>query len=512
MKEASSARETRRTGGARNFHPPKKAKTLTPNETMEPEIAAAAHPSDEHTREHQQETGLTESGHEGHDHAHEGHTHAAQPTLNPELMREIAVEVDADTVSKAFRTVIKKYQKLARIPGFRVGKVPEQVIKNRFAKEVRQEVLEALVSERFRQSLESEELQPVSEPQLTNLMLVDGQPLKFTAAFEVLPRVDISGYDSVSVQKPDATLTDDEYKAELARVMDQHATVETVEEERAMADGDWAEIEFTGHIQELAETVSEEGLESKDEPEEITGEDVLIEVGGVNTLPAFSDALRNRKVGDEMELEVSYPADFGEPRLAGQTVKYDVKVKALKKKTYPEKDEEFAKQLGNYESWDDFESKLREMVAGRKSSSLVTAAKDKMIGDWIERFQFPVPETFVQQQIDARLDRGLRALAQQGMSADDMRKLNFVQLRAAQRDQAVAEVKASLLLDRIADAEGIDVDEDEMERELLMASLQAREPIETLRQRFAQDGTLGRIREQMRREKTGTAVYEKLAQ
>lgn len=484
---------------------------------MEPEIAAEAQPSGEHTHEHQQETSLAESGHDSHDHSSEDHspagnTHAAQPTLNPELMREIAVEVDADTVSKAFRTVVKKYQKLARIPGFRIGKVPEQVIKNRFAKEVRQEVLEALVSERFRQSLESQELQPISEPQLTNLMLVDGQPLKFTAAFEVLPKLDISGYDTVSVQKPDATLTDDEYTAELARVMDQHATVETVEEERAMADGDWAEIEFTGHIQELAQTVGEEGLENKQKPEEITGEDVLIEVGGVNTLPAFSDALRSRKVGDEMELEVSYPADFGEPRLAGQTVKYDVKVKALKKKTYPEKDEEFAKQLGNYESWDDFESKLREMAGGRKSSSLVTAAKDKMIGDWIERFQFPVPETFVQQQIDARLDRGLRALAQQGMSSDDMRKLNFAQLRAAQREQALAEVKASLLLDRIADAEGIDVGEDEMERELLMASLQAREPIETMRHRFAQDGTLDRIREQMRREKTGTAVYEKLAQ
>lgn len=480
---------------------------------MDPEIAAEMQPSTEHVQQPTGETSVATTGHEDHVHSAEGHTHthAPQPTLNPELMREIAVEVDADTVSKSFRTVVKKYQKLARIPGFRVGKVPEQVIKNRFAKEVRQEVLEALVSERFRQTLAEQKLQPISEPQLTNLMLVDGQPLNFTAAFEVLPTVDITGYDSTNVEKPDASLTDDEYKAELARVMDQHATVETVEEDREMHDGDWAEIEFKGRIQEFAQTVGEEGLENKQEPEEITGEDVLIEIAGVNTLPAFSDALRGRKVGDEMELEVAYPADFGEPRLAGQTVKYDVKVKALKKKSYPDKDEDFAKQLGEYENWDDFESKLREMAAGRKRNSLVTAAKDKMIGDWIERFHFPVPETFVQQQIDARLDRGLRALAQQGMSAEDMRKLDFAQLRAAQRDQAVAEVKASLLLDRIADAEGIEVSEDEIERELLMASLQAREPIETMRQRFVQDGTLDRIREQMRREKTGTAVYEKLA-
>ena len=134
-----------------------------------------------------------------------------------------------------------------------------------------------------------------------------------------------------------------------------------------------------------------------------------------------------------------------------------------------------------------------------------------MLGEMIARFQFPVPESFVQQQIDARLDRGLRALAQQGMSSDDMRKLDFNRLRSAQRDQAIAEVKASLILDRLAELEAIEVSEDELERELMMASLQAREPLDTLRARMTEDGTIDRMREQMRREKTGTVVYERLA-
>jgi len=471
--------------------------TLTPNETLEANDTAEAQPSTEQT---------TELSHQ-HTHDHEGHTHDAQPTLNPELMREIAVEVDADTVSKAFRTVIKKYQKLARIPGFRVGKVPETVIKSRFAKEVRQEVLDELVSNRFRAAIEEQKLSPISQPQLTNLMLVDGQPLQFKAAFEVLPEITIEGYDSVTVTKPDSALTDAEFNAELARVMDAHGTVESVDEDRELVDGDWAEIEFTGQVQELAQVIGEEPTPT----EPITGEDVLIEVGGANTLAAFSEALRGKKVGQEMDFEVTYPAEFGEPRLAGQTVKYDVKVKTLKKKTYPEKDEEFAKQLGDYENWADFETKLREHADGRKKDSVVNAAKDKMVGAMIEKFQFPVPESFVQQQIDARLDRGLRALAQQGMTAEDMRKLDFNRLRAAQRDQAVQEVKASLILDRIAAHESIDVSDDEMEREMLMASLQAREPLETLRERMLKDGSMERMREQMRREKTGTILFEKLA-
>lgn len=478
--------------------------TLTPNETIETENAAETQPSVAETHEHS-----LEHDHAGH--SHEAHTHDIQPTLNPDLIREVGVEVDADTVSKAFRSVIKKYQRLARIPGFRVGKVPETVIKNRFAKEVRQEVLDQLVSERFRQTIVEQKINPISQPQLTNLMLVDGQPLQFKAAFEVLPEFDVAGYDSVAVHKPEAELTEAEYQAELTRLMDAHGTVEPVDEDRELHDGDWAEIQFKGTVQDLAQKVGEQGVENADETEEITGEEVLIEIGGANTLPAFSDALRGRKVGQEMDFEVTYPKNFGEPRLAGQTVKYDVTLKALKKKTYPEKDEEFAKQLGNYENWGDFETKLREMAAGRKKESVENAAKEKLVSELIEKYQFPVPETFVQQQIDARLDRGLRALAQQGMTADDMRKLDFQRLRAAQRDQAVGEVKASLILDRIAEAEGVHVTDDEMERELLMASLQAREPIESLRDRMAKDGSIERMREQMRREKTGTVLYEKLA-
>ena len=451
-----------------------------------------------------------EQAHAGHDHSHEhaGHTHGPQPTMNPELMREISVEVDADTVKKAFRAVYKKYSRLARIPGFRVGKVPEGVIRNRFAKEVRQEVLDELVSQRFQAQLAEEKIQPVSQPQLTNLMLLEGQPLQFKAAFEVLPAVDIAGYESTPVTKVDSSLSDAEYDAEMARILDQHATVETIEEDRPLVDGDWAEIQFTGDVQPPPEGKTQD----PELAEPITGEDVLIQVGGSNTLAAFTEALRGRKVGDEMDFEVTYPDDFGEPRLAGQTVKYNVTLKALKKKTYPEKDEEFARQLGGYESWEDFEKNLRDMAAGRKKSSVEAQAKEDMVTAWIERFQFPVPETFVQAQIDARLDRGLRALAQQGMTADDMRKLDFARLRDAQRDQAVSEVKASLILDKVAEAEGITVADDELERELLMLSIQSREPLDTLRDRMAKDGSIERMREQMRREKTATAVYEKLAQ
>jgi trigger factor len=427
-------------------------------------------------------------------------------------MREIEVEVPADEVSKTYKTVTKRYQKLARIPGFRAGKVPESLIRSKFAKELRQEVLEALVSERFRTAITEQKLRPVSEPQLLDLQLNDGEPLRFKAAFEVLPEFDVAGYDSVQVAKPNVELTEDEYENELSRLMDSQATVETVEEDRPLGGGDWAEIEFRGEIKPLAHTVTEDGVEATGpQVAPVTGEDVLIEIDGKNTLPAFNDALRGAKPGQELTFEVVYPADFGERRLAGQTVSYDVTVKAIKKKTFPERDAELAKQLGGNETWEEFEAQLRERAGRRKRESLETDVKNKMLDELIGRYHFPVPESFVQQRVDARLERGLRALAQQGMKPEDMRKLDFGRLRAAQRDEAEREVRASLVVDKIADAENISIADEELDHEVMMLSLQTREPYEALRERLSKDGGLARLREEMRREKTSTVLYEKLA-
>jgi len=468
-------------------------------------MEARADRGHEHEDEH-------EHGHEhGHEDGHE-HGHEHGPSLNPALTREIAVEAPADEVAKAYRTVIKRYQKLARIPGFRAGKVPESLVRSKFAKELRDEVLQALVSERFRQAIVEQKLQPVSEPQLLDLQLTDGEPLRFKAAFEVLPEFDVAGYETVRVARPQTELTDEEFEEELGYILDSQATVETVEEERALAEGDWAEIQFRGEIKPLAQTVTEEGVTSTTPAEApIRGDDVLIEIGGKNTLAAFNDALRGTRVGQERKFEVEYPKEYSEKKLAGQTVGYDVTVKAIKRKTFPVRDAELAKQLGNSASWEEFEKQLRERVNRQKRESLEARARNKMLDEVVSRHSFPVPESLVQQRVDARLERGLRALAQQGMRADDMRKLDFVRLRAAQRDEAEREVRASLVVDRIAEIENVTVSDEELNQEVLVLSMQTREPYETLRERLAKDGGMERLREEMRREKTGRALYEKLA-
>ncbi|MGC2252349.1 MAG: trigger factor, partial [Acidobacteriaceae bacterium] len=441
-----------------------------------------------------------------HDHEHDpNHTHDHGPTLNPECTRQVDVEVAADEVSKAFATVVKQYRRMARIPGFRAGKVPESVIRRKFADQIQQDVLEQILPPHFRAEIEKLGVQPVSQPQVTSMHLVDGEPMRFQAAFEVLPVIDIAGYDQVKVDRPNTNLDDAEFEAELVHLRDSHAIMEPVEEDRPLVDGDFAQIRFTGLVH------AGDGSAEGDAAKPIEGDDATVEIGGPNTVEAFTDALRGAKVGQQMQFEVSYPQDFTEKRLAGNSVAYDVEVKGIRKKILPELDDAFAKQMGEYETIDQFKEKLREHMANDKRRRLESEAKDRLVGSFVERYQFPVPESLLQQQIDARLDRGLRALAAQGMTTEQMRNLDFTRLRTAQRESAMNELRGSLILDRIAAVENIEVADEEMESQLQLLAYQAREPIEVLRKRLTEDGGLTRIREQLRREKTVNQLFERLA-
>ncbi len=441
------------------------------------------------------ETGL-DHDHEGHDHNHEGHNHG--PVLNPECTREMVLDIPEDEVTRAYRSVSANYRKYAKIPGFRAGKVPETVIRRRFAGEIRKEVIDSLLPERFNKAVRDLGIKPVGQPQVTELTVEDGQPLHVKAVFEYIPEFSIEGYRSVIVEKPSVEITEEEYKQEIEQLRESRATVEPVEEDRPLVDGDWAQITYKGQIEGEAEAAP------------IAGEDSLVEIGGKDTVEAFSSALRGAKAGQELKAEVIYPADYAEPKLAGKTVAYEVEVKSIKKRTVPELSDDFAKELGAYESLADLETRVREHMTFRKKRSVEGETKDRLFAALVERYPFPVPESLVQEQIDARLERGLRALAAQGMDPEQMRKLDFVRLRTAQRDSAIAEVKTTVLLDRIAQEEKITVSDEELDNELQMAALQSREPLDTLKVRLTQDGGIARLREQLRREKTAAALYERL--
>jgi trigger factor len=458
-----------------------------------------------------------DSEHE-HDHAGETHEHTHGPVLNPECTRELMIDVSAEDVSRAWGRVTASYRKYAKIPGFRPGKVPENVIRRRFGAEIRKEVIDTLLPERFNKAVNEQNLRPVGQPQVTDLTLDEGGPLHAKAVFEFIPAFSIDGYKDVTVPKPSGEVTEEEFQHELEHLRESRATVEPVEEDRALKDGDWAQISYKGQIhkgQAEDEPAAAEGEAPAAEPQPaetqpITGEDTLVEIGGKETVEAFTTALRGAKPGQELKVEVIYPADYAQTSLAGKTVVYDVEVKAIKKRTLPELNDDFAKELGHYESYAALETSVREYLSNRKRRNVEAETKDQLFAALTEKFTFPVPESLVQDQVDTRLERGLRALAAQGMQPDQMRKLDFARLRTAQRDSALAEVKTHLILDRIAGEENITVTDEELDNELQIVAIQTREPLDALKVRLTKDGGLARIREQIKRDKTAGILYERL--
>jgi trigger factor len=411
--------------------------------------------------------------------------------------REIAVEIPVEEVNRETASLIQKYQKLARIPGFRRGHVPASIIRQRFAEDLKSDVVEALVPRFFRKEADKQGLIPVSQPQVTDLHLKDNEPLRFKASFEVMPEVKVDGYKELRAEKPEVTVTDEEVEQSLTGVREQHATFTSVDG-RPLADGDYAQVSLDGKPKD-----------GEDKP--VHMDEVLVEIAGKNTMPEFTENLRGTSPGDERVFEVTYAQDASEQRLAGKTFTYTVKVQSIKQKTLPELDDQFATQLGEFKTLDEVRQRIREGMESERKHTAEHQAKDKLVAELVKRSEFEVPEALVDRQIDVRLERGLRALAAQGMKAEDIKKMDLNRLRVGQRDQALQEVKASLLLDKIAEEEKIEVSDEEIDREIDALATQSKQTPEAIRARLTRDGALDRIRNRIRSEKTLEFLYRQSA-
>jgi trigger factor len=426
---------------------------------------------------------------------------ANQPEANKkDTKREISVEIPAAEVARETELQIQRYQKSARLPGFRAGHVPASIIRQRFGEGLKSDVAEALIPKYFRREAEKQGLIPVSQPRVSDLHIHDGEPLRFKASFEVLPEVNVEGYKELRADKPEINVTGEEVEQALNGVREQHATYTTVEG-RTLAQGDFAQASMDGKPKDDADP----------NVKPVHMDEVLIEIGGKNTVPEFTQNLTGASAGEERTFDVVYPEDAPDKRLAGKTFVYTVKINGIKQKSLPELNDDFAKELGEFTSLDQVRKQIRENMEVEQRQTAERFAKDKLVAELVKRNDFEVPESLVDRQIDLRLERGLRALAAQGMKMEEMKKMDLPRLRAGQRDQAVHDVKSSLLLERVADLEKIDVSNDELNQEVESLAKQSKQTSEAVRARLTQDGGLDRIRMRIRSEKTLNFLYHQSA-
>jgi trigger factor len=223
-------------------------------------------------------------------------------------------------------------------------------------------------------------------------------------------------------------------------------------------------------------------------------------VGGANTVPEFSDNLRGAKAGETRSFDVTYPADFGDHRLAGKTLHYDVEVKGIKIKSMPELNDEWVKEMGQegLNTVDELRGRIREGMEHEKKHQAEHRVKDQLLRQLTDKYPLDVPKLLVENAIDQRLERGLRSLIGQGLRAEDIKRMDMSKLREGQREGALRDVRANLLLEKIADLEGIAVSEEDIDREIAAAAQQSKQDPIAVRKQLEQRNGLDGVRSQLR--------------
>lgn len=406
--------------------------------------------------------------------------------------KEMELEIPADKVQAEIEKVAKELARVARIPGFRPGKAPLTLIRRRFASDIRSEVLQSLVPERLEQALEEAKLVPVTRPHLENVDFAESGTVKFKARFEVLPEFELGDYKSLEVEVDSTEVTDADVQAGLEELREHAASFVPVEG-RPIQDGDFAVLKMVGT------PVGGAG-------EPVRKDNALCHVGAEETVPAFSENLRGAQAGDHRRFELHYPDDYPERKLAGKTFQFAVDVVAVRERKLPELNDEFAKETGEAATLDELKASVGKKLEAAGEERQKDQAKNKIVDLLLGRHPFPVPEAMVERQMDARLERAVRRLVAQGMDPRSM-NVDWSALRRGQRDRAEQDVRAELVLDRIASAENIDVTEPELERELQNVAERSGESVAAIRARLTREGAADTMKSKLRSGKTLDWLY-----
>ena len=404
----------------------------------------------------------------------------------------LEISIPVDVVESETSRVVDDIQKRAKLQGFRPGKAPANLIRKQFAGDIRQKVLENLIPVHLQKQLEAENLNAVDTPEITDVHFHDFAPLKFKATFEVFPEVALGEYTNVEVPYQDPEVPEEDIAKRVDEIREQKAQYINIDP-RPVADGDFAVVA----LESLA------GVEG----EPVKTEEMQLEIGAKDTFEAFTENLRGLTPGEEKDFEVTYPEDYGSEKLAGKTVKFHAVLKGLRRKELPDLDDEFAQELGDFRTVDELREAVRKSIFAQRQQEAQQTAKNTIVDKLVEAHDFPVPEAFVERQIKNRVEQRLRAMAEQGIDPRKL-QLDWEKVKESQRDQAVKEVKASILLGKVSERESIRATRDEVDGEVEKAARQMRKPVAAVHMEFEKDGTLGRIASHIQTDKTLNYLFE----
>lgn len=404
------------------------------------------------------------------------------------IKKKISIEIPEDEVNKEVESFYKDLGKKAKIKGFRPGKVPKDILVRYFKDYVKAEVIQKLIGESYPKALTETNLQPIAPPVIDPGEFDEGKAFQYSAVVEVKPDIKLESYTGLKIEGKKEELKDEEVEQRLKSFQNLHASLKTVSEDRAIQTGDYVILDYEAS----AGGKPLEGAKSID---------FTVEVGSGQFIPAFEEKLIGLKPGEEKEIEVSFPEDYGYQKWAGKTISFHVKIKEIKEKILPVLDDEFAKDLGDYASLEALKTKLRGEIEKEKELVLERQLKDQVMEKLIEATPFDVPEILVEEQAKAMVSDMKLRLAAQGVELKNL-GVTEEKLQGDYKNMAQKQVKSFLILERIASQEGITVTDEEADERLKEMAERMHQKFDVLKRYYEKNGLLPEVKAGILRDKT----------
>ena len=402
-----------------------------------------------------------------------------------ETRKNLVVEIPSAVVDAEIERVARNYGRAAKIPGFRPGKVPPRLVRQRFREQILHDVAHDLIPRAVDDALRERGIKPVDTPDIKDIVVDEGQPLKFTAEFDTLPPIDPGAYDSITLRRPPAVLETDAVERALKQLRDRAARYEPVDN-RGVQAGDTVTLDLD----------RQSGGSAKSDRHE----DVSIDIGAPANPPGFDEPLMGLTAGAEKSFTIHYPADYAITALADSEVRYSVKVKALKRRVLPELDDELAKDLGDFETLEALRDRIRQDLLREAEANGERQVRADLLKELSARVTFDVPDTLVERELDRRAEDFARRLVEQQI---DLKRTNidWDGFRSGQREASREAVKSALVLDEVARREGLVVTDEDVEREISRHAERSGRTSAAVRAQLEKEGALSRLLGGLGREK-----------
>ncbi|OGQ11983.1 MAG: trigger factor [Deltaproteobacteria bacterium RBG_19FT_COMBO_46_12] len=411
------------------------------------------------------------------------------------IKKKVSVEIPEDQVSQEINSFYRDLGKKAKIKGFRPGKVPRNILERYFKDYVKTEVIQKLIQETYPQALSETNLQPVSPPMIDPGEFEGGKSFQYSVVIEVKPDITLEGYTGLKIEGKKEELKDEEIEDRLKALQNLHANLKTISDIRPIQMGDHVIIDY------------EASLDGKP-LEGGKAIDFTVEVGSGQFIPAFEEKLVGIKPEGESDIEVSFPEDYGYQKWAGKTISFHVKIKEIKEKILPPLDDEFAKDLGDYSSFEELKTKLRGEIEKEKELALERQLKDQMVDQLLTANPFEVPGSLVEGQTKILVSDMKLKLAAQGL---ELKNLGITEEKLQEDYKAMAEkqVRTFLILEKIADQEGISVTDEEADIRLREISEGMRQKFDVVKRYYEKNDLLPEVKMGIIRDKTLNFLLEK---